>query len=134
MNIEINEVPSLDAGGPHDEIARLEARIEDLADALSRCRKFKLASQAAMAGGGLWLVAAMTGIIGFDPVAMMIAIAGVIGGTVMYGSNTTTVQEVEAEMNEAEGRRTTLIGALKLRVVNGAGRREMGPGVSSRLH
>jgi outer membrane murein-binding lipoprotein Lpp len=127
MNAEVNEAVSHDVGDLPNEISRLEARIEELADALSRCRKFKLASQAAVAGGGLWLAAAITGFIDFDPVAMMIAIAAVIGGTVMYGSNTATVQEVEAEMREAEGKRAALIGALDLRVVRGDG------GVS-RLH
>jgi hypothetical protein len=119
MNFEADEALSFDAvdGDPHDEIARLEARLDELADALARCQKFKLVSQIAMAGGGLWLGAAMIGIIGFDPMAMMAAIAGVIGGTVMYGSNTTTSQELKAAVEDAEAKRMALIGRLHLRVV-----------------
>jgi hypothetical protein len=119
MNIEVNETLSFDnnTGDPRDEIARLESRLDELADSLSRCWKFKLISQIAIAGGGAWLLAAIFGIIGFDPVAMTTAIAGVIGGTVMYGSNTATVKELEAEMNEAEAKRAALIGTLDLRVV-----------------
>jgi hypothetical protein len=118
MTIEANETLSFITGGDaRDEIARLEARLEELADALARCRKFKLASQAAMAGGGLWFAAALIGVTGFSPAGMVAAIAGVIGGAVMYGSNTTTTSEVEAEMNKTEATRAALIGALDLRVV-----------------
>jgi Flp pilus assembly protein TadB len=123
MNSEANEALSfeLGAGDMRDEIARLEARLEELTESLARCGKLRLAAQIAVVGGGIWLVAAMIGIIGFDPVAMMVAIAGVIGGTVLYGSNATTAQQFEAEMKEAEAKRAALIGTLDLRVV-GAGR------------
>jgi hypothetical protein len=120
MTIDADETLSFDArdGDARQEIARLETQLEELAEALARCRKFRLASQVAMAGGGFWLAAAVIGIIGFDPVAMMVAIAGVIGGIVMYGSNSTTTQELAAEMKEAEAKRASLIGALDLRVVS----------------
>jgi hypothetical protein len=117
MNIEANDALSFDAGDARQEIARLETRLDEIADALARCRKFKLASQIAMAGGGLWLLAVTIGVISFDPAAMLTAIAGVIGGTVMYGSNTTTAQELEVEMKGAEAKRAALIAALDLRVV-----------------
>ena len=121
MNVETRESLSFDtdAGDPRDEIARLESRLDELAESLTRCRKFKLISQIAIAGGGVWLLAAILGIIGFDRVAMMIAIAGVIGGTVMFGSNTATVQELQAEAKKAEAKRAALIGTLDLRVVGG---------------
>lgn len=123
MNPEADEalLPDAGDGDVRGEITRLEARLEQLAEFLARCRKFRLASQIAMAGGGLWLVAAMIGLVGLDPVAVMVAIAGVIGGTVMYGSNATTTEQFEAEMKETEAKRLALIGALDLRVV-GAGK------------
>jgi hypothetical protein len=123
MNIEANESPSFDIGDGdmREEIARLEARLEDLTESLARCGKIRLASQIAMAGGGIWLAAAMIGVVGFDPVAMMVAIAGVIGGTVLYGSNATTAQQFEAEVKGAEAKRAALIGTLDLRIVS-AGR------------
>jgi hypothetical protein len=120
MDIEAGEAPSFGTGGDaRDEIARLETQLDDLADALARCRKVRLIAQVAMALGGIWLAAAITGLITFDPVAMMAAIAGVIGGIVMYGSNITTSQELETETKEAEAKRTALIGTLKLRIVGG---------------
>ena len=119
MTIDANETLSFDAPASdvRHEIARVETRLDEIADALARCRKFRLAAQIAMTGGGIWLVAAITGFAGFDPVAMTAAIAGVIGGIVMYGSNSTTAAELTAEMNDAEAKRAALIGALDLRVV-----------------
>jgi hypothetical protein len=121
MNIEADETPSLDAGAgdARNEIARLEVRLDELADSLTRCRKVKLVAQIALAGGSIWLAAATVGLISFDPVAFMAAIAGIIGGIVLYGSNKTTAQEMEAEMQAAEAKRAALIGALDLRVVSG---------------
>lgn len=116
MNIGANERLSF-GGDTRDEIASLEAQLEELADALARCRKFKLASQAAMSGGALWFVAALLGMVGFSPAEMLAAIAAVIGGVVTYGSNATTTAEVEAGMAEAEAKRAALIGTLNLRVV-----------------
>jgi hypothetical protein len=119
VNIGAEDAPpsEIEDGDPRDQIARLESRLEELAEALARCRKIKLISQIAIAGGGIWLLAVTIGVIGFDPMAMVAAISGVIGGTVMYGSNTTTSREIDAAMAEAEARRTKLIGGLELRVV-----------------
>jgi hypothetical protein len=45
----------LENGDPHEEIVRLEERIEELAAKIESCRKFILASRIAVAGGGLLL-------------------------------------------------------------------------------
>lgn len=121
MTIEADEALSFDAGAGdvRQEIARLEARLDELSDGLARCWKFKLVSQVALAGGGLWMAAAIVGLTSFDPMPFMAAIAAVIGGIVMYGSNTTTVKEIEAETKAVEAKRAALIGALDLRVVGG---------------
>ena len=116
MNFKIDD--AADDGDPHDEIARLETRLEQLAESLSRCRKFRLAAQVAMAGGGIWFVVAIAGLVAFDAVGFLLAVAGVIGGMVMYGSNSTTTQEIETEVKAAEARRAALIGTLRLRVVS----------------
>jgi hypothetical protein len=119
VNIGAEDAPpsEIEDGYPRDQIARLESRLEELAEALARCRKIKLISQTAIAGGSIWLLAVTIGVIGFDPMAMIAAISGVIGGTVLYGSNATTSREIDAAMAEAEVRRTKLIGGLELRVV-----------------
>jgi hypothetical protein len=97
-------------GDAADEIARLEAQLDELADAMARCRKIGLISQIAIVTGGAWLLAVAIGVIGFDPIGLMATISGVIGGTVMYGSNTTTSRQVDAAIKKAEAMREALIG------------------------
>ena len=100
-----------DDGDPADQIADLDSRLDELADAMARCRKIRLISQIAIAAGGAWVLAVAIGIIGVDPIGLMAAISGVIGGTVMYGSNTTTSQQIDAAIKKAEAMREALIGA-----------------------
>jgi hypothetical protein len=118
VNIATDDGPLPETGDdPRDQIAYLEARLEELADAWARCRKIRLISQIAIAAGGVWMLAVAIGVLGVDPMAMMAAISGVIGGTVVYGSNRTTWREIDAAINDAEAKRAALIGRLKLRVV-----------------
>jgi hypothetical protein len=51
---------------PHEEIVRLEERIEELAAKLESCRKFILISRIALASGGLILAATLVGAIRSD--------------------------------------------------------------------
>jgi hypothetical protein len=101
-----------------DQISRLEARIDELAEIVERCRKVDLASKIAIAVGGLWTLAMMLGIIGDDVVAVIAAMTAVIGGIVVFGSNASTSQQTLAAMAEAEALRAELIGSLRLRVVD----------------
>src|SRR5258708_25823726 len=111
MNIGANGALPFEAddGDPAEEIARIESRLDELADAIARCRKIRLISQIAIAAGGIWLLAAAIGIIGFDPMGLMAAIAGVIGGTVMYGANTTTSRQGDAAIEKPGALRAALI-------------------------
>ena len=45
-----------------DEISKIEARIEELAEVSERCRKIILASKAAIGGGAVLLLVAILGI------------------------------------------------------------------------
>ena len=121
MNIAPDDrpLPETGDGELRDQITYLEQRIEELADALARCRKIRLISQIAIAAGGVWMLAVTIGVLGVDSLAMVAAISGVIGGIVMYGSNRTTWREIDSAMNDAEAKRLALIGRLKLRVVGG---------------
>jgi len=100
----------MDDGDPREEIARLEAHLDELAEARERCRKFILVARIAIAGGALWMAAATLGAIGFDPVAMVAAIAAVIGGIVVFGSKTTTSKRISAARKDPEALRGELIG------------------------
>jgi hypothetical protein len=102
---------------PHDEIERLEAQIEELAARLESCSKFILAGRVAMAGGGLVLAALLFGAIRFDPAWLSLAVAALLGGIVVWGSNDSTAKEAAAELAAAESHRAALIGSIELRVV-----------------
>src|SRR3954470_9317787 len=72
-------------GDPTDEIARIEARLETLAEVAERCRKFILASKAAIVGGALLLVVLVLGLFGASQTVAIGSIAAVLGGIVSLG-------------------------------------------------
>jgi hypothetical protein len=109
----------LEDGDPRAEITRIEEKIEELAVTAERCRKMILAARIAMAAGAVWMVVALLGIVAFNPAAMVASIAAVIGGIVMFGSNTATAKLTATAIEEAEAARAELIGNLRLRVVGG---------------
>ena len=104
-------------GDPRTEILRLEAKIEELTELIERCRKIILISKIAVAIGGIWLLALAIGLMRFDPVTMIGAIAVIIGGTVVFGSNTSTAKQTAAAAEAAEALRAELIGKMNLTVV-----------------
>jgi hypothetical protein len=94
----------------HDQILRLEADIEELTEVIERCRKVILISKIAIAAGVMWLLALTLGAIRFDPMAMIGAIAIVIGGIVVFGSNMSTSKQAAVAIKAAEASRAELIG------------------------
>jgi hypothetical protein len=64
---------------PHDQIVRLEQRIEKFDATIESCRKFILASRTAIAGGAVVLGAMLVGAIRFDPGVMAAAVAAFLG-------------------------------------------------------
>jgi len=59
----------MDEDNPIDEISRIEARLEELAEVSERCRKIILVSKAAIAGGVALLLVLMLGLFGSNQVA-----------------------------------------------------------------
>src|SRR5262249_53839799 len=106
-----------DDGDLHEQILHIEAHIEELTDIIERCRKIVLISKVAIAAGGILILAIVVGALGFDPTILIGAIAAVIGGTVVFGSNTSTLKQTSADMKAAEAHRTELISRMDLRVV-----------------
>lgn len=99
---------------PRDEIVRLEERIEELTAKIESCRKFILASRISVAGGSLVLVGMLFGVIVFNPAMMAGAVAALLGGITVWGSNRSTSQQAAKELTLADSHRSVLIEKMAL--------------------
>jgi hypothetical protein len=99
-------------------IAWLEARTEELTRSLESCRKFMLASRLLIAAGAILILAVVFGVGRPDPLALVAAIAAVLGGIVLFGSNNSTWKQQNAALRAAEAERADLIRKIDLRVVD----------------
>src|SRR3984893_9753195 len=115
--LQISILNLMDEDTPIDEISRIEARLEELAEVSERCRKIILVSKAAIAGGVALLLVMMLGLLGSSQIAAIGSIATVLGGIVSLGSNVSTLRQTMAAMSAAEALRSDLIGRIELRVV-----------------
>jgi hypothetical protein len=100
-----------------ERIAWLEKQIEQLTQSIESCRKFILGSRLLITGGAILLVAIVVGVIRPDPLVLIAAIAGVLGGIVLFGSNNSTAKQKSAALRAAEAERADLIGKIDLRLV-----------------
>ena len=100
-----------------EDIARIEERIADLHEQIARCAKLSLAAKIAVAAGAAWLTLTLLGLVPFVPFMLISAMAAVIGGIVLLGSNATTWNQTEAALRASEAMRAEWIGRLELRVV-----------------
>ena len=108
----------LENGDPHEEIVRLEEHVEELAAKIESCRKFILASRIAVAGGGVVLAAMLVGAIWSDLEPMAAAVSFLLGGIVVWGSNSSTAKEAAKEIAAAETKRAGLIEHINPRVIS----------------
>jgi hypothetical protein len=104
-------------GDPHDEVIRLEGVIEELTAKIESCRKFILASRIATWGGGVVLFAILFGVMRFDLGIMASAVAALLGGIVLWGSNSSTAKEAMKELAVAEADRAALVEVIDPRAI-----------------
>ncbi|HEX9323014.1 MAG TPA: hypothetical protein VF913_12955 [Xanthobacteraceae bacterium] len=100
-----------------DEISDLEERVQALAVSAQSCRKLIFVAKMSMLTGGMLMMAAILGLLTFDPLAMIVATTAIIGGIVVFGSTTTSAKQISAAMKDAELLKSELIGRIPLRVV-----------------
>jgi hypothetical protein len=101
-----------------EDIARIEERIEALTQSIARCRKISLAAKTAIAAGSAWLVLTLLWLVPFVTTIVVAAMAAVIGGIVLLGSNSTTWTQTEAALHASEAMRADWIGRRAMRVVS----------------
>lgn len=107
----------IDEDNPVDEISRIEAQLEELAEVSERCRKIILVSKAAIACGIALPLFTVLGLFGSNQVVAIGSIAVVIGGVVSLGTNIGTLRQTMAAMSAAEALRSDLISGIDLRVI-----------------
>jgi hypothetical protein len=112
----------MDGEAPQQDIARIEAHIEALAEAIERCRKFSFAAKIAIGAGAAWLALVLLGAVPFVPYTVIAAMAAAIGGVVLLGSNATTWTQTESALQASEKMRADLISRIEMRVVEGESR------------
>jgi hypothetical protein len=98
----------MDEDNPIEEIPRIEAQLEELAEVSERCRKIILVSKVAIAGGVPLSLFMMLGLFGSNQVVAIVSIAVVLGGIASLGSNISTLQQTMAAMSAAEALRSDL--------------------------
>ena len=100
-----------------DQISRVETDIEEYAITLEGCRKAMLLSKVAIAAGIAFLAANLLGAIWLNSVAVIGAMAAVLGGVVVFGSNLATSRQATSAMAALERHRAELIDTINLRTI-----------------
>ena len=110
----------MDDDDRREDIARLEARIEQLAERIEHCRKIMLVARGAIVAGLVLLVAMAIGLVSFDGLPILGSLCLLLGGIVVLGSNRSTRDEASTALQAAEAQRADLIGRIDLRIVGGS--------------
>lgn len=97
-----------------DEIERLELRIEELSEAITRSRRLRLAGRASAVIGPTLLIGLALGLLNYTPARMIVALALAIGGLVLMGSSRASTEELERSLKRTEAERIAAIDALDL--------------------
>ena len=100
----------------HEQIADFEAEIDALAQSAERCRTIIRAGKVMVAGGVSILIAG-TGLLALSPAAFLPCIGAVFGGTVIAGSDKSTLVELTEAVRTREALRAELIDGIGLQAI-----------------
>jgi hypothetical protein len=107
----------MDGDVSSDNIVRIEERIEELREGIARCRKLSVAAKLAIGAGAIWIVLTLLSLVPYVPFMAIGAMAAVIGGIVLLGSNSTTWTQTETALAASEAMRAEWTGQPDMRVV-----------------
>lgn len=102
------------------EIARLEDRIVALTESIERCRKVSLTARLVLSAGAIWALLIVLQVLPYASFHLVGAIAMLLGGIVLFGSNASTWRQMSAARAQAESLRAELIDRIHLRTVDGS--------------
>jgi len=121
IGVRIAQHSAMDDEVSGEDIARIEARIEELGEAIERCRKFSLTAKITIAAGAGWIALSMLSVVSYTPETTLTAMAAIIIGVVLLGSNRTTWAQTETALRASEAMRADMIGRLDMRMVGEQG-------------
>jgi len=98
---------------PAEQIERLEARIDELREAIQRSRRLAIAGRACAFAGAALFICFVLGLATFTPVRMIVGITVALGGLVLMGSSVGSTKQLELSLKQTEDERNAAIDALE---------------------
>jgi cystathionine beta-lyase family protein involved in aluminum resistance len=104
----------------YQQIADLEAEIDDLSEAVERCRKSMIVARVAIIAGVLLVGASLAGLVQTDALVLVIGIAATLAGIGLLGSSRGSLEQITGKIRAFEARRDGLIDGMNLQTVQGS--------------
>jgi hypothetical protein len=98
---------------PAEQIERLEARIDELREAIRRSSRLVAAGRACAFAGAALLIGLVLGLAIVTPVRIIVGIAAGLGGLVLMGSSVGSTKQLELSLKQTEDARNAAIDALQ---------------------
>jgi hypothetical protein len=98
---------------PAEQIERLEARIDELREAIRRSRRLVVTGRACAFAGIALLICWLLGLATVTPVRMIVGIAVGLGGLVLMGSSVGSTKQLELSLKQTEDARNAAIDVLE---------------------
>lgn len=98
-----------------ERIALIEDEIALIQERVVSCEKFILGARISVAAGFGWALLLIFGFSRADALSTALIVIAVIGGFVAWGSNKSTLEAAQAQLETLQHRRREMIDALTLR-------------------